>query len=236
MGKLSRRNLNALTNLVLGVAVISLACLCFIPQKIQPASTSAPYYNGDASSDKVSIMFNVYEGEEVVNGILDVLEKYGVKATFFFGGCFIDDRAELLKKVAEGGHEIGNHGYFHRDHKGLSHEENRQEIANTGKVITALVGVTPTLFAPPSGSFDSLTLSVAASLGYTTVMWSKDTIDWRDSDPAIIYSRATEGVRGGDLILAHPKAHTLRALPDILKFYAESGLKQVTVSQNLFGE
>ena len=62
-------------------------------------------------------------------------------------------------------------------------------------------------------------------------MWSRDTIDWRDKDSSLVYSRATNKIGAGDMILMHPTAHTLAALGDILKFYEENGLTPVTVSQ-----
>lgn len=68
---------------------------------------------------------------------------------------------------------------------------------------------------------------------YRVIMWSKDTIDWRDHDENVVYKRATENVEGGELILMHPKEHTLKALPRILSYYEKEGLKTVTVSQNI---
>ena len=66
-------------------------------------------------------------------------------------------------------------------------------------------------------------------------MWSKDTIDWRDKDSNLVYKRATNNVTNGDLILMHPKEHTLKALPKILDYFDKIGLKQVKVSQNIGG-
>ncbi|MBP5308798.1 MAG: polysaccharide deacetylase family protein [Clostridia bacterium] len=233
---LSRKFISFATDVFLVLVAAAVAAVCFIPAAAVPASGVSPYYNGDREGNKVSLMFNVYEGEDVVNGILDVLSVYGVKATFFMGGCFADDREELLLRIVSEGHEIGNHGYFHLDHDKISRGKNVEEIENTGKVIQALSGYTPTLFAPPSGAFNAATLSAAESLGYSVVMWSKDTIDWRDADEKKVFLRATDGVRAGDLILMHPKRHTLAALPAVLDYYIEKGLKQTTVSDNLFGE
>ncbi|MGN0822502.1 MAG: polysaccharide deacetylase, partial [Candidatus Gallimonas sp.] len=66
-----------------------------------------------------------------------------------------------------------------------------------------------------------------------TIMWSKDTVDWRDKDAAVCLRRATEGVKGGDLILMHPMAHTLQALPAILDYYRAQGLRAITVGENV---
>ena len=69
------------------------------------------------------------------------------------------------------------------------------------------------LFAPPSGSFNKSTLDACKELGYSVIMWSKDTIDWRDKDANLIYTRATNNISGGDFILAHPTEYTLKSLP-----------------------
>ena len=89
------------------------------------------------------------------------------------------------------------------------------------------------LFAPPSGSFSQNTLDVASELGYKTIMWSKDTIDWRDKDSNLVYTRATKSIKGGDLVLMHPTKHTLEALPQIIDYYNSINMKVVTVSENL---
>ena len=172
---------------------------------------------------------------EVVNGIIDTLNGYGVKATFFVGGCWADDNGETLCRIVDSGHEIANHGYFHKDHKKLGVDANRQEILLTGKIIEALCGVKPALFAPPSGSFSDVTLEVAFDLGYKVIMWSKDTIDWRDSDKKILFNRATKNPENGDLILMHPKKHTLGILGDVIEYYQNAGFSLVTVSENIAG-
>ena len=91
------------------------------------------------------------------------------------------------------------------------------------------------LFAPPSGAYSENTVDAAEQLGYKVIMWSKDTIDWRDRDQTLIYSRATKDVSGGDLVLMHPTAETSAALPSVLREYAEQGLEQVPVSVNISG-
>ncbi|MBQ0099193.1 MAG: polysaccharide deacetylase family protein, partial [Firmicutes bacterium] len=123
----------------------------------------------------------------------------------------------------------------HKDHTKLSKENNRKEIENCGKIVEAFTGEKPTLFAPPSGAFNNDTLLVASELNYKVIMWSKDTIDWRDSDKDLIYKRATNNYKNGDLILMHPKKHTLEILPKIIDFYLEKGYNLVTVSENILG-
>ena len=178
-------------------------------------------------------MFNVYWGTEYLNDILDILQKYNVHTTFFVGGQWVEKEVDLLKKICSFGHEIGNHGYFHKEQEYLDYSQNYDEIYMNHNLVKAHTDVTMNLFAPPSGSFNQSTLDSARELGYKTIMWSKDTIDWRDKDANLIFRRATEKVQGGDLILAHPTKQTLQALPLILEFYKINNLNATTVSECL---
>lgn len=237
MKKLTKRaKITIFSDVVIIVVLAVVFSVSFFPEKITPiygGEKQYAVYNGNRDRNNVSLMFNVYENTEVVNGILDVLNQYDAKCTFFVGGCWADDNSEALKRIVGEGHEIANHGYFHKDHKQLDYEKNKEEIYLTGLIVNALCGVQPTLFAPPSGSFSSDTLDAAYDLGYKVIMWSKDTIDWRDKDSEKVFTRATQNLTGGDLVLMHPKKHTLDVLPRILKFYKEAGFSVVTVSENI---
>ena len=113
--------------------------------------------------------------------------------------------------------------------------ENRQEIYLCGELVRALTDVRVELFAPPSGAYSRTTVEVAEELGYKVIMWSKDTIDWRDHDEQVVFNRATQKVAGGDLILMHPTKHTAAALSAVLEYYRESALRAVSVSENISG-
>lgn len=235
MKKLNNK-VTLITNFILLIIFTAVFSISFLPDNVLPiygGQGVTAIYNGNRENNKVSLMFNVYENTSVVNSIVDTLDSFGAKATFFVGGCWADDNEQTLLRIISSGHEIANHGYFHKDHKNLSYEKNKEEINNTGTIVKALCGVDMNLFAPPSGSFSSVTLQVCEELGYKVIMWSKDTIDWRDKDQNIVYKRATSGVVGGDFILMHPKEHTLKALPLILEYYKGIGLSVVTVSENL---
>lgn len=232
----SRIKTAIITNSILAVILISVFTIGFLPEKIVPIYSEnkvTAIYNGNRANKNVSLMFNVYENTDVVNGIIDVLNEKGVKATFFVGGCWADDNGETLSRIVSTGNEIGNHGYFHKDHKKLGYEKNKEEISLTGVIVKALCGANLTLFAPPSGSFSSATLEACADLGYKVIMWSKDTIDWRDSDKDTLIKRATQNLSNGDLILMHPKPHTLSVLPEIIDNIKGQGYGIITVGENI---
>ncbi len=192
----------------------------------------APIYRGKGEN-KVSLMVNVYWGTEYLDGFLEIFKKYNVHATFFVGGCWVAQNPEYLQKIVADGHEIGNHGYFHKEHSKLTYQQNVDEMVTCSKLVFEYCGVFPKLFAPPSGDFSSDTLKAAKDNGYKTIMWSRDTIDWRDKDANIVYSRATKNVSGGELILMHPTQHSLQALEKIVKYLIDNNLQPVTVSENI---
>lgn len=223
-------------NLILGVLALSVGVLCFSPneQEILTEGLQAQIYRSAGENGKgVSLMFNVYMGTDEVYQILDILQEYDAKATFFIGGCWADDNVACLRDIFIAGHEIGNHGYFHKDHDKLSVVENQREIYTCNQFIELSIGVTPTLFAPPSGAYGNATLTACEVLNMKTILWSKDTIDWRDQDENKIYTRATKNVQNGDFILMHPTKMTVEALDDILQYYQKINLTPITVSQNL---
>ncbi len=225
-----------ISNLVLGLLVLSVGALCLSPVEEEVTAGGGEdqlYRSAGENGVGVSLTFNVYWGTEEVYEILNTLNAHQARATFFIGGCWADDNVACLRAIYEAGHEIGNHGYFHKDHAKLTLEQNQQEIDSCNRFIELSIGKTPTLFAPPSGAYGEAALSAAKALDMKTILWSKDTVDWRDKDAALIYTRATKNVKKGDFILLHPMQATVSALGDILRYYERNSLKTVTVSENL---
>lgn len=219
-------------NLAIAGVVISLLVFTLSGNAISAFNDKTVVYKGNSQS-KVSLMINVYWGTEYLDSMLQTLKENNVKTTFFVGGSWVAKNEGMLKKINDEGHEIGNHGYFHKDHKKLSAEGNREEISVTHKLVKSILAKDMVLFAPPSGAFSKVTVKEAEGLGYETIMWSKDTIDWRDHDTELIYSRATKKVEGGDLILMHPTKNTAEALSRIIKTIQGKGLNVAPVSEVL---
>lgn len=181
-----------------------------------------------------AIACNVYEGENLLPEMLDVLEKYNVKVSFFFGGVWVKRNPDTLKLIYDRGHDIQNHGYNHYLPTRLDSERNTKEIKDTEKLIQSIVGVRTTLFEPPSGDYDSNTLALMEPLGYKMVTWNVDTIDWRkDATKELILSRIEKKLKPGSIILIHPKEVTARSLEDIIKHIQGQGYKITTVTDIL---
>ena len=220
------------------VIVLMLSGLCVLAFNNQIASvfvskTDDVYYRGNTSQNNVTLMINVYWGNEYLPLMLKTLQEYNVKTTFFLCGMWVAKYPEELINIYEQGHEIANHGFFHKDQSTMSFTENQQEIINTHKLVRQYLGIEMNLFAPPSGAFNNDTIQAAQALDYQVIMWSRDTIDWRDHDADLIYTRATQNLSNGELILMHPTAETAQALPRILEYCKQHNLNVVPVSSTI---
>ena len=226
------KKIQLITNSIIVAILITLVVVA-VPFSTQVKTSTNPnvIYNGDTSQNKVCFMVNVYWGTEYIEDMLDVFDLYNVKTTFFVGGSWVAKNVEMAQEIYKRGHEIGNHGYNHKDHDKITYQQNYDEIHKTHLLVSANLGIEMNLFAPPSGAFNDTTVEVATSLNYRTIMWTHDTIDWRDKDTDIIIKRATKNLSNGDLILMHPTKNTLEALSSILAYAENNGFEPTNVSQ-----
>lgn len=225
--------LSGITVLLTVATLFTLTMLTYQYNNSATGVSGFAIYKGDTKEEKAALMFNVYEGAENVMKILEVLRKYSAKATFFIGGIWAEKNRDTVLEIARNGHEIGSHGYLHKDHAKMTIEQNKEEIAISANLLKNITGIPVTLFAPPSGSFGENTEIACRALGQKMILWTKDTIDWRDKDVALLIRRATKNINKGDLILMHPKEQTVRALPQIIEAYQEKGYSLVTVGEIL---
>lgn len=219
------------------IILVFLTLFGFVAEPFKASKTvsvnSNVIYQGNTEQNKVCFMINVYWGTEYIEDMLEVFDLYEVKTTFFVGGMWASKNVDVLKEISSRGHEIGNHGYNHKDQDKLTNKQNEDEIMMTHKLINANLGIDMTLFAPPSGAYDDELVEIAMRLNYKTIMWTRDTIDWRDKDSDLVFKRATKNLSNGDLVLMHPTKHTLEALSSILAYAKNNGFEPSTVSEVL---
>jgi len=148
---------------------------------------------------------------------LSILKKYNLKATFFLTGRWAANNLDLVRNIYNEEHEIGNHGMQHMHLKNMKSENLKKLIKDNENLIFSLCGYRMNLFAPPYGEVDKRIVEIASELGYNTIMWSADTIDWQRPDPRIIIERALNKIDDGGIILMHPTEATVKALPEIIQ-------------------
>ena len=185
----------------------------------------------------MALAINVAWGEEYLPEILKVLEAAKIKATFFLVGSWVKVFPEKVKELAKAGHELANHGLYHGHPQQMGSDELRRLIVNNESLITALTGCKPVkYFAPPYGELNTTILGVAGNLGYRTIMWSVDSVDWKHPAPEILIQRVISKIEPGGIILLHPTIVTQKALPDLIRELRAKGLEPGTVSSVLQSE
>ncbi|MNZ94669.1 Peptidoglycan-N-acetylmuramic acid deacetylase PdaA precursor [compost metagenome] len=195
-----------------------------------------PIYRGNPAKPMVSLMINVAWGNQYIVPMLDILDEENVKVTFFLDGSWLSKNPELATEMLKRGHEMENHAYTHPNMSTLSRARATVEIEKTQKLLKESLGVTNKWFAPPSGDFDQETVEIASSLGLKTVLWTVDTVDWRNPSPESIVAKITSKAEPGTLVLMHPTASSSKALKAMIRGIKAKGLQLGTVSQTLSAE
>lgn len=198
-----------------------------LPGKPQPIS------NGNTAAPKIAFACNIFSGEEFLPAMLNTLDTTDSKITFFIGGSWGKRFPNLVTELAKRGHELGNHTYSHPHPNTLSKDKNKEQILRAEQLITDLTKIKTTLYAPPYGEYNDTVLLAADELGYRTIMWTIDTIDWQNPSPEIIINRVMKKVNNGAIILIHPTKSTAEALPELIKQLKSKGYTITTVSDIL---
>lgn len=192
-----------------------------------------PIYRGNPGKKMVSLMINVAWGNEFIQPMLDILEQENVLATFFFDGSWLSKNLDVAREIQKRGHEMSNHAYSHPNMSTLSRTKAIEEIVKTQQLLEQELGVTNPFFAPPSGDFDQETVIIAHELKLKTILWTLDTVDWRNPPPQQIIRKIDSLVEPGSLILMHPTKSSSQALQGMIQAVKEKGLQLGTVSETL---
>ncbi|NGP44083.1 polysaccharide deacetylase family protein [Bacillaceae bacterium SIJ1] len=193
----------------------------------------APVYKGHPDKPMVAFIVNVAWGNEYIPDILQILREEGLRVSFFLEGRWTKENMELARMIAQDGHSIGNHSYSHPQMERLSLEAARQEISKTNEVIEAVLGNKPQWFGPPSGGYNDLTIQAAAEENMRTVLWSVDTIDWKNPNPDEMAARVSEQIHPGAIVLMHPTEAVTKGLRPMIKQIQAKDLRISNISDVL---
>ncbi len=187
-----------------------------------------------AGEGVVALTFDDGPDEKKTDEILCILEKYGIKATFFMIGENAELYPDVARRVIESGHEVGNHTFSHGKLSGMDEKSVKDEIDHAADVIFSALESGPHFLRPPGGNFDERVISVAREEDLVIAMWTVDTLDWNHRSTDYIVREVLDNVHGGDIILMHDyvsgEAHTADALEIIIPALMERGYRFVTLS------
>ncbi|MBR2385410.1 MAG: polysaccharide deacetylase family protein [Clostridia bacterium] len=183
-----------------------------------------PIYCVDRKDSVLSISFDCAWGVEYTDKILDTLDFYKVKCTFFMTQFWVEKNPEYVEKIFERGHEIGTHSRTHPYMSKMNKSEIESELKTSKEAIEKITGRKVDLFRPPYGDYDDLLVSTAREMGIYTIQWSVDSLDWKDLSALEIATRVLQKAKSGSIILCHNNGlHTAEALPLIFSALQEKG-------------
>ncbi len=195
-----------------------------ILQPAVPVQTNATKY--------IALTFDDGPSPSLTPELLNALNMYNAKATFFLVGQMVANSPDIVKMIYNSGNEIGDHTYNHPDLTMLSTEDANWQITHTKDMIKSITGANPTLFRPPYGSYNGTIDTITCSNNLPIVLWNIDTLDWMYPDVNVVYNSIASNLQDGNIILLHDIHPTsVEAAIRILKDYSNKGYKFVTVSQ-----
>ncbi len=194
-----------------------------------------PIYCVDTAEKVCSLTFDAAWGAEDTDLLIEILKKYNAKATFFVVGEWVDKYPECVKRLSEAGHDIMNHSNTHKYMTKLNNADLMDEVTKCSDKIEKITGKRPTLFRPPYGDYNSNVVKKLLSMGYNTIQWDVDSLDWKDLSAGEIQSRVIEKTKNGSIILFHNAAkNTPEALPKILEDLKSKGFEFKKVSEMIY--
>lgn len=189
-------------------------------------------YQGNPNKRMIALTFDATYGDNQTYELLEILRNNNIKATFFLSGIWLINYPNLAKAITAEGHEIANHSYTHPHMPLIPMPEVRNQILRTEALIDNITGQNPYLFRPPYGEYNQAILNELASLGYVTIMWTIDSLDWKDPGVDYIVTRIVDNAVPGAIVLMHQSAtQTLLGLQSIITGLREKGYEFGTVTQ-----
>jgi peptidoglycan-N-acetylglucosamine deacetylase len=222
-----------------------LLALVAVPAVVQADDPSVPVseaavVRGDPNLANVALVFNVGAGFEPATTILDTLADHQQHATFFVMGWWAARHPDVLRQIADGGHEIASHGHSIFDLTLASDAQVRADLENADAAISAVTGrSTRPLWSPSAGYQNARVRAIAASLGYRPILWTVDSGDWTtDATPESVYSHIVNGASNGAIVVLHFDSPTTvnttaQVLPAAIDTLRAAGYRLVTITELL---
>jgi len=192
-------------------------------------ATGGDEVQAETELKKIALTFDDGPHPFYTEQLLDGLKERGVVVTFFVTGEHASLHPDIIKRMQEEGHLIGNHTYSHMQLRSDNRQEFMEELQLTNQVIKEITGEDVFYVRPPYGSWDK---SLEKELNMIPVLWSVDPLDWCSEDVGCIVRRITEKAEENDIILMHDYfAPSVTAALQVVDILAEQGYEFVTVEE-----
>lgn len=197
-----------------------------------------PIFSVKKHQKEICLTFDISWGQNTLPLVLSVLQENQVRATFFLSGPWAVRHPVEVKTIIDGGHEIASHGDRHINLSQYPREVVVENISKSYQDLLSVAGRVAPFFRPPNGDYDDVVIDTARELGFETVIWAVDSLDWKNPGPDYMVNRVLRRAFSGAIILCHASDSSKEihiALPGIIKGLREKGYKLVTLSQLIEG-
>lgn len=202
-----------LTTFSLNYSVLPVGAVYFNQKKL-------PIYSVQTDEKKVSISFDAAWGADKTREIMSVCDAYGIKATFFLVGFWVEKYPDMVKEIYNNGFEIGIHSNTHPDMTKLSRAQMKEELTTNLKLVQDLTGFRPKLFRPPYGYYNNVLIDVCEDLGLSCIEWSVDSLDWKGLSASELAGRVTAKAKNGSIVLFHNNSdNIIDGLKMVLEYF-----------------
>ncbi|MCM1289965.1 MAG: polysaccharide deacetylase family protein [Corallococcus sp.] len=216
------------------ICLVAMLTTCGIGWYAVAAERRVPIYCVERDDNYVAISFDAAWGADKTQKIMETCEAYGVKATFFLVGFWMDKFPDMVKEIDARGFEIGTHSATHPKMSTLSAEQCASELKSSCQKIFDLTGKEVKLFRPPFGDYNNTLLSVCDGMGLYPIQWSVDSLDWKGLSAGQIAERVQKA-KSGDIILCHNNSdHIVEALPLIFEWAKLKGIKFCPIGELIY--
>lgn len=216
-------------------AVVITAAVTSVGTKAQ--QRRLPIYRVERNDNKVAVTFDVAWENSNTDELIEILDEYGAKATFFITGDWCDRCADDVKKFADAGHEIENHSDKHPHVEGINVNDLINDTRECSRKIEMITGREPTYYRAPYGEYDDSLLTTLDGMGLKTIQWDVDSVDWNKPTAEQITKKVLDNTKSGSILLFHNDLqNTTDALPNILKGLKEKGFEFVTIDELVLHE
>ncbi|TMV07402.1 polysaccharide deacetylase family protein [Paenibacillus thermoaerophilus] len=207
-------------------------------QALQRKYPSVLVMKGSGDKRQLALTFDDGPDRRFTPQVLEVLKKHGVKATFFMIGSRVQAHSDVAKRVADEGHVIGNHTFWHPKLYSESLDRLRWEATETDRVIEEAVGYKPKLFRAPYGGLTDEILQELGRMKYNVIGWSVDSLDWKQIPAETCIANVMKDVSPGGIVLMHSGGHwtedlsgMVEALDRLIPMLRQDGYQFVTIPE-----
>ena len=193
---------------------------------------------GSPDENRVALTFDDGPDNRFTPQVLDVLNQYQVKATFFVMGARAAEHSDIVKRAHAEGHAIVNHTYWHPNLTEENLDRVHWDVASTEDTIAQILGFRPRLFRPPYGALNREVVELLEKMGNTVILWNIDSLDWKQPGAEIIADNVLANTIPGSIILMHDGGDwtmdlsgTVNALHEISPRLQQEGMEFVTIPE-----